>query len=226
VILSPQLGQTTVAAGQAFEVTAQVTDNLSGVSSVCAEFEWTDDRAGFGPSNCGQRISGTALDGIWRVSVNIPQYQPGGVIVGRQIRAHDVAGNRVEINAPTQPIAGWTVTVTSETPGCSPRPKIAITNVRCASGQMRTTITATGIVNGADNTLRQVTFGDMRNVTVQLSGVGAVQSGQVVPLTAGAQTATFTLTRTATGQDVFVPFTVVDGCGPWPSFVGAGAGAL
>jgi hypothetical protein len=45
-----------------------------------------------------------------------------------------------------------------------------------------------------------------------------------VTIPSGTQETTFTVQRTAAGQAATVPFTVVDACGNWPTFVGLGVG--
>jgi hypothetical protein len=52
-----------------------------------------------------------------------------------------------------------------------------------------------------------------------------IASGQSVALPAGISAADFTVERATPGQATTVPFTVVDACGSWPTFVGGGTGA-
>jgi hypothetical protein len=67
-------------------------------------------------------------------------------------------------------------------------------------------------------------------------GVGRVLHGmkdpaQTVPITPNDATVSFVVQRAATrlpgqpAQPTTVPFTVVDGCGAWPTFVGGGNAA-
>jgi hypothetical protein len=51
-------------------------------------------------------------------------------------------------------------------------------------------------------------------------------SGQTVTFPAGTITVQLLVERTVQGGGVFVPFTVHDNCGSWPSFVGGGAGVI
>jgi hypothetical protein len=60
----------------------------------------------------------------------------------------------------------------------------------------------------ARSPIQALPFGQIRNATVTAPSIRG-------------HTATFTVRRTAPGRWL-VPFTVVDGCGPWPSFIGGG----
>jgi hypothetical protein len=46
-----------------------------------------------------------------------------------------------------------------------------------------------------------------------------------VPLPADTQGVTLTVSRITPGQPTTIPLTIVDECGPWPTFVGGGNGA-
>jgi hypothetical protein len=65
--------------------------------------------------------------------------------------------------------------------------------------------------------------GRSRNGAVTIDGK-PIASGQTyaVPIPANTQGVTLTVTRTAPGQATTIPLTIVDECGPWPTFVGGG----
>src|ERR1035437_3412717 len=75
-------------------VTTHVTDDLSGVSSVCQRFTSPSGKQQT-LSSCSSRVSGTALDGIYTASVQIPMYVEAGVWNLDQFYAYDNAGNRL-----------------------------------------------------------------------------------------------------------------------------------
>jgi hypothetical protein len=52
-----------------------------------------------------------------------------------------------------------------------------------------------------------------------------VASGEIYTVQSGAFALDFTVERVSPGQPTTVPFTIVDGCGEWSSFVGGGTGA-
>ena len=78
--------------------------------------------------------------------------------------------------------------------------------------------------NPAPNPLQQIRFGQFQNAKVTIGGQN-VASGQVYTVPAGATSVDFTVERVTPGQPVMVPFTVVDGCGEWRTFVGGGNAA-
>jgi hypothetical protein len=87
------------------------------------------------------------------------------------------------------------------------------------------TVTAntTPAVTGATNTLLALRFGTATNATVVSGSVPVGSpSGRNVAMPGGTTTTTFTIQRATPGQAFTVPFTVRDGCGDWPTFVGAG----
>lgn len=104
-------------------------------------------------------------------------------------------------------------------PSCVPRPSI-VSNVTAGGGalQVRVQSATAGLA------LRQIRFGTFQNAIVTMNGQ-AITSGQTVTLPAGTASAELQVRRLAAGQSTTVPFTVVDGCGEWPTFVGGGAGA-
>ena len=64
---------------------ARVTDDLAGVANVSFYLRRPD---GSTPGWGSYRASGTALDGVWRANITIPQYAPGGTwtVYGLQVR--------------------------------------------------------------------------------------------------------------------------------------------
>jgi len=106
---------------------------------------------------------------------------------------------------------------------CGPRPRVVQT-VTPSGNTLRVHLTTSSLNGGGSNSLSQIRFGSFQNATVIVNGQ-AVTSGQTIILPATAQTFDFTVARATAGQAVHVPFTVVDGCGDFPGFVGGGTGA-
>jgi hypothetical protein len=122
-----------------------------------------------------------------------------------------------------------TVTIAVAATACSPRPKVT-TSTTPGGGKLVVQVESTALSTAGVNPLQQVKFGTLQNARVTMSGQGApgtqsVSSDQAVVFPASTTTATFTVERAAPGQPTTVPFTVVDGCGEWKSFVGGGAAA-
>jgi hypothetical protein len=106
---------------------------------------------------------------------------------------------------------------------CTPRPRVA-TSVAPGGGVLQVNVESTPLGTATNNTLRQVTFGTFQNATVILNGQ-PVTSGQTVTVPQHTVGVSFTVQRIASDQPTTVPFTVVDGCGEWKTFVGGGANA-
>jgi hypothetical protein len=105
---------------------------------------------------------------------------------------------------------------------CSPRPRVVVTNSPTPTG-LSVSVSATG----AGNSLQRITFGALRNGVIDVAGVvTGAGSGFSYAVPAGATQTAFTVRATDTNQVVQIPFTVRDGCGDWPTFVGTGAGVL
>jgi parallel beta-helix repeat protein len=134
--------------------------------------------------------------------------------------------------APTQtptPIPTFTPTPTptpKPRPGCSPRPTVSVTSQRGAPGALTVAVTVTRSAAAPTNEIAQLQFGPAQNASVEIGG--QVRAGgsfnQAIP--AGTQVVTFTVRRLAAGQSTTVPFSVVDDCGPWQTFVGGGPSAF
>jgi hypothetical protein len=112
-------------------------------------------------------------------------------------------------------------------PVCTQRPPIRLTTVRVDGDRLQVTVSAGASAGVPNNRLSQLRFANGGNSFVDAPGgpTGATGSFDVAP-PAGATNYTFTVRRAAAGRGVQVPFTVVDACGPWPTFVGGGPGSF
>jgi hypothetical protein len=88
-------------------------------------------------------------------------------------------------------------------------------------GRLQVTVTATANPGQATNTVQSIRFGPSNGAEVEIQGRPASGAAFTIDLPAGATQTTFTVHRTV-GGPVQTPFTVVDGCGEWKTFVGGG----
>jgi hypothetical protein len=101
---------------------------------------------------------------------------------------------------------------------CSPRPRVQLTT----SSSGTDTLSVTVAVSGSGNALQAIRFGAARNAVIDLPGGPTGSAGNVnQTYPAGTAQATFAVRRA--GGAMTVPFTVVDDCGDWRTFVGGGA---
>jgi VCBS repeat-containing protein len=123
----------------------------------------------------------------------------------------------------TAPSNVATVTITVTSTQCGPRPKVQSAPV-AGGGKLQVHVGTTATPTQQNNPLTKVTFGTMQNARVTLNGQ-VIESGKPIILPANTFAFDFTVERIKTGEATTVPFTVVDGCGEWPTFVGGGTGA-
>ncbi|MCC6179384.1 MAG: S8 family serine peptidase [Chloroflexi bacterium] len=103
---------------------------------------------------------------------------------------------------------------------CAPRPSV-VSTVAVGGGALFVHVRPTPFNTPGTNLIQQVKFGTFENATVTLNGQ-PVSSGQTVTLTPGSQDVELSVRRATPGRPTTVPFTVVDGCGEWKTFVGGG----
>jgi hypothetical protein len=106
---------------------------------------------------------------------------------------------------------------------CTPRPRVTQTVV-AGGGALQVHVESTPLNTTTNNPLREIRFGAFQNATVTMNGQ-AVSTGQAVSLAPSTVSADLVVRRAAAGQSTTVPFTVVDGCGEWSTFVGGGVAA-
>jgi VCBS repeat-containing protein len=106
---------------------------------------------------------------------------------------------------------------------CVPRP--AVQTAPSSDGRtLRVHVEATPLNTRANNPLQRIDFGALQNARVSV-GVQAIASGQTYAVPAATISVDFTVERVTPGQATTVPFSVLDGCGEWKTFVGGGTGA-
>ena len=106
---------------------------------------------------------------------------------------------------------------------CAPTPHVVTTPV-AGGGKLAVHVEATPTNTQTNNLMTQIIFGAFQNAKVTFNGQ-TIAAGQTVNLPANTVAADFTVERVAAGQATTVPFTVIDGCGSWQTFVGGGANA-
>jgi hypothetical protein len=106
---------------------------------------------------------------------------------------------------------------------CAPRPPIKVTQTS-VGGRLIAHVQVSPLNGQQPNTLRSLRLGALRNARVSVNGQ-PVTSGQSATVPAGSTAIDLTVERVTPGQAITVPFTVVDGCGEWQTFVGGGPGA-
>jgi hypothetical protein len=92
-----------------------------------------------------------------------------------------------------------------------------------APGTLDVTVTDAG----AHNNIKALQFGTNTNGLVSIPGYVSAHQGSnfTVNLVPSVSSLSFTVAHAGTGA-TNVSFTVVDGCGSWPTFVGGGAQAF
>jgi hypothetical protein len=106
---------------------------------------------------------------------------------------------------------------------CGPRPPVQTRPVP-EGGRLSVHVEATPLNTRQNNPLQQIVFGTLQNARVTLNGQ-PVADGQVYTAPINTFAVDFTVERVTPGQPTLVPFTVIDGCGAWQTFVGGGAAA-
>jgi hypothetical protein len=186
-----------------------VIGTTDGTAKAPADYEPLLTRVDFGPGETSKTVQiAIKADTLNEPSetVNLSLGTPhGGATLGSQTSAVLTIANV----APTQ--------------SCSPRPQV-VTQPVAGGGKLQVHIEATQLNTGQNNRVSELRFGQLANARVTLNGQ-TVSDNQTVTLPANMFGADFTVERVTPGQATTVPFTVVDGCGEWKTFVGGGTGA-
>lgn len=115
------------------------------------------------------------------------------------------------------PSATPTSTATPMPGPCSPRPRVLLGLAVNSATTLLVTVTATGAGNG----VQELQIGAARNASIEVAG----QSGEGnfrVTLPGAPASVSLLVTRQRREEAVHVPLVVVDRCGDWHTFVGAG----
>jgi hypothetical protein len=161
---------------------------------------------------------------------------PGGNsmgVDGSQAEAYASGAALVSTNSGTSfsaaPVADYkfqtfveTATFTpTPTPGpCAASIRISVSQVRTAANLFTTTVRT----NHAGNVVRELRFGAATNASIT-AGTSTGAGPFTVELPENTVMTTFTVSAVAVGQPIHVPLIVLDNCGTWSTFVGAGPSA-
>jgi hypothetical protein len=120
---------------------------------------------------------------------------------------------------------GGTVFHVIQGPNCATRPRVSMQATRTGTGTYDVTLTASNSAAVTSNVLTSVAFTRIVNGSVAIGS----QTNQQAPFTATlpgtSATTHFTVQRVQAGQAMHVDLGVVDRCGTWKTFFGAGTGA-
>jgi hypothetical protein len=116
-------------------------------------------------------------------------------------------------------------TTTHAAPPCSMPDRVHVETHKVLTQTGHPRLLAT-ISVAAPDAILSITLGQLHNASVTVTGPQSAVSGQTVTFPAGTTTVQLLVERTAQGGGVFVPFTVHDTCGAWPTFVGGGSGVI
>jgi hypothetical protein len=105
---------------------------------------------------------------------------------------------------------------------CTPRPNIGVTVVPSGPGQLRATLTANTNTSTPSNQLWSIQLTRASGAVVQHSGGSTIGVPAVISPPVNTSTYSFFIRDAGVNQAATVALTVVDSCGPWSTFVGAG----
>jgi hypothetical protein len=104
-----------------------------------------------------------------------------------------------------------------------PRPAVGVQVTADPPHRLQVLVTSRDAACTPNNQLVQIQFTALTNAGIQLPGDVVIHTTPfTLPIPPGNAQTSFTVIRTAAGQGANVSFTVTDGCGNWPTFVGGG----
>jgi DNA-binding beta-propeller fold protein YncE len=116
------------------------------------------------------------------------------------------------------------VTITVNAVACGPRPGVQVTTT-VSGGALQATVSVGNEASGqVQNRIQTIQFNQVANATVTVNGTPFTENQTFTP-TGPITSQVFTVRRVTPGQASTVRFTVTDGCGSWPTFVGGGTSA-
>ncbi|MFN8636327.1 MAG: PQQ-dependent sugar dehydrogenase [Chloroflexota bacterium] len=102
------------------------------------------------------------------------------------------------------------------------RPRVAVQTVASGPGRLTVNVGVTDNANTPNNELKSIAFTRIANAAVTIGTQVDKRTPFSVPFPAGARSTSFTVKRDAPGP-IHVDLSITDACGPWTTFVGAGA---
>jgi hypothetical protein len=118
------------------------------------------------------------------------------------------------------------VSLTTAPIPCSPRPNPHV-QTAARGDRLDVMVEAAPLGQQMNNPLTELRFDPPTNARITMDGrmIDTSQGAAVITAPPSTIRQTFTVERLAANQATIVPFTVVDACGPWKTFVGGGAAA-
>jgi hypothetical protein len=101
---------------------------------------------------------------------------------------------------------------------------VTIQTTQSGPGTLDVTVTVTDSPGSSANVLQSLAFTRIENARVTIGNQVDQRAAFTFTLPNGTRTTRFTVRRDQTGRAMQVTFSATDQCGPWPTFVGAGAG--
>ena len=109
---------------------------------------------------------------------------------------------------------------------CAPRPAVTVSTQPAGDRRLAVTIAATPSTLLPNNELQSLHVEATTSALVDIAGQVGRSGAFSVSLPSGTRQTTFVVRRVTPGQAVTIPLVVVDGCGPWKTFVGGGPTAF
>ena len=140
-----------------------------------------------------------------------------------------VTSNEGDSNPSNNAVIGISTTISARQ--CPAGSRVRVSTRPVAAERLEVTLTTTSYPSLPSNAITMLRFGPTSNPTpITNAAIDAGdQAGRTSPfnvtLPGRSQSARFVVRRVTPGLSTFVPFTVVDDCGDWVTFAGAGAAA-
>ena len=227
LVPSLSVADATVAEGNSGTSSLQfvVTMSVASGQAVTVQYATGNDYA-TGGAACGAGVdyvnaSGTLTFAPGETSKQVPVTVCGDTVSEMSETLTFTVSNPTNARI-TQHVATGTIQNDDGPLACLPRPAIGFTST-ANGGKLYVTISSHPLNTNQPNPIQQLGLGVLQNARVTLNGQ-QILSNQVVNLPANTSSVILVVERVTAGQTSTVPLTVVDGCGPWRTFVGAGAG--
>jgi hypothetical protein len=194
---------------------------IGGPQSDVVRFHW--DHLAVNPGTSGSPSTPTPTAGP-RTATPTPTAGPATLTPTPTVRAGTSTPTPTPRPATSTltPIPGSTATPLPISCTPSARPRVRLTTAATGPGQLLVTVAAGTNSGVPNNRLRSIQMVSTNNALVDIGGQTGRQGNFSVQMVGGTQQTTFTVRRATPGAGMHVPINVVDDCGAWSTFVGAG----
>lgn len=224
-VLSVANAQVAEGASSAAPLTFTVTLGAASAQTVSVQYA-TSNGTATGGASCGTSVDYVAASGTLSFAPGQTSKQVSIMVCGDTLNEPDETFTLTLTSPTNATIAQGSATGVIQNysvVACSPRPAVAVSQ-QVVNGKLMVHIATSALNSNEVNALQGLQFGALRNATVTLNGQ-QVTSGLSVSLPPATTSVNFTVERATPGQDTSVAFAVVDACGAWTTFVGAGPAA-